>query len=82
MAADDHRLRASMESPMLNAGPWTCASIWLDFDYNLVDRNATGDEKLSVDVFYNGSWHQKTEYANDGSVALDTGAFRYQLRTG
>ena len=59
---------ASMESPILNAGPWTCASIWLDYDYSLVDRNATGDEKLNVDLFYNGSWHSKVEYANDGSV--------------
>ena len=57
-----------LESPILNAGPWTCASIWLDYDYSLVDRNATGDEKLSVDLFYNGSWHSKAEYANDGSV--------------
>ena len=58
----------ALESPVLNAGPWTCASLWLDFDYKLVDRNATGDELLSVEVFYNGTWHQKAEYANNGSI--------------
>jgi hypothetical protein len=58
----------SLESPVLNAGPYTCASMWFDFDYKLVDRNATGDEKLVVEVFYNGTWHQKAEYANNGSV--------------
>ena len=58
----------ALESPVLNAGPWTCASLWFDFDYKLADRNATGDEKLSVEVFYNGTWHQKAEYANNGSV--------------
>ena len=57
-----------LESPVLNAGPWTCAAMWLDFDYKLVDRNATGDELLSVEIFYNGSWHQKVEFANNGSV--------------
>jgi len=58
----------ALESPVLNAGPYTCASIWFDYDYKLVDRNATGDEKLAVDVFYNGTWHRKAEYANNGSV--------------
>jgi hypothetical protein len=58
----------ALESPILNAGPWTCAALWLDFDYKLVDRNATGDELLTVEVFYNGTWHNKAEYANNGSV--------------
>ena len=58
----------ALESPILNAGPWTCAALWFDFDYKLVDRNATGDEYLTVEVFYNGSWHEKAEYSNNGSV--------------
>ena len=53
---------------MLNAGPWTCASLWFDFDYKLVDRNATGNEKLFAEVFYGGTWHQKAEIDNNGST--------------
>lgn len=58
----------SLESPTLNAGPWNCASVWLDFDYKLVDRNATGAEMLTVDVLWSGSWHEVLEIANNGSV--------------
>lgn len=58
----------SLISPILNGGPYTCAKIWMDFDYKLADRNATGDEILDVDVFYNGSWHNKATFTNDGSV--------------
>jgi hypothetical protein len=55
-------------TPVIDASPWTCASIWLDFDYKLVDRNATGNEKLDVDVLWNGTWHSKLELTNTGSV--------------
>ncbi len=58
----------ALVSPVINASPWTCASIWLDFDLKLIDRNNTGKEKLTVDLFYNGTWHQKAEYANNGST--------------
>jgi hypothetical protein len=59
----------SLVSPVIDASPWTCASIWLDFDLQLIDRNNTGKEKLTVDLYYNGSWHQKAEYTNNGSTA-------------
>jgi hypothetical protein len=57
-----------LETPVLNAGPWTCAKIYLDFDYKLVDRNMTSAEKLTIETFYNGLWHQKDEFVNTGSV--------------
>jgi len=58
----------ALVSPTINAGPWTCADIWLDFDYKLDDRNNTGDEKLIVDVYYNGFWHNKAEFVSNGDL--------------
>ena len=57
-----------IESPVLNAAPWNCSTIWLDFDYKLTDRNATGNEKLKVEVLWGGTWHQKAEYVNTGTT--------------
>ena len=58
----------ALVSPVIDATPWTCAKIWLDVDLKLVDRNMTGKEKLTVDLFYNGTWHQKLEVVNNGST--------------
>jgi len=57
-----------LTSEIIDASPWNCATIWLDFDLKLIDQNNTGDEKLTVDIFYNGSWHQKLEVTNNGST--------------
>ncbi len=57
-----------LESPALDATIYSCASIWLDFDLKLEDANASGTEKLILDVSYNGAWHQKAEYVNSGST--------------
>ena len=58
----------SMESPVLDATPFECARIWLDFDLKVEDRFGTGLEKLSVEIFYNNIWHKMTEYLNGGSI--------------
>jgi hypothetical protein len=58
----------SLETPVLNAGPFTCAMIWCDFDYKLIDRNSTGAEKLFVDVFYKGAWKKVAEFSNTASI--------------
>jgi len=58
----------ALTSEVINASAWTCAAIWLDFDVKLLDRNVTGKEKLTIDVYYNGSWHQKAELTNNGST--------------
>jgi hypothetical protein len=58
----------ALTSEVIDASPWTCAAIWMDFDVKLIDRNNTGKEKLTVDLFYNGSWHQKLELTNNGST--------------
>jgi len=59
---------AALESPVLDASMYTCAKLWFDFDYKLVDRNGTSAEKLDADVFYDNSWHTKATYVNDGST--------------
>ena len=58
----------AMTSEVIDASAWTCAGIWLDFDVKLLDRNATGKEKLTIDIFYNNAWHQKGELTNNGST--------------
>lgn len=57
----------SLESPVLDATPYECARIWLDFDLKLEDRYQTGQERLSVEIYYNNIWHKMTEYLNGGS---------------
>ena len=58
----------SLESPVIDASPWTCASLWLDFDYKLVDRNMTSAEKLVVEVYWSNSWHEKATFENAGNI--------------
>ncbi len=82
----------SLESPVLDATPYECATIWLDFDLKLEDRNSTGQEKLCVEVFYNNIWHKMTEYPNTNSFdwqpktvdisAVAQQAFRMRFRAG
>ncbi|MBC8313948.1 MAG: choice-of-anchor J domain-containing protein [Bacteroidetes bacterium] len=63
----------SLESPVLDATPYECSQIWLDFDLKLEDRNATGSEKVCIEIYYNNSWHRMTGY-------LNTGSFDWELR--
>ncbi len=58
----------ALTSEVIDASPWTCASIWLDFDLKLIDHNNTGKEKLTIDLYYNNAWHQKLEVTNNGST--------------
>ncbi len=58
----------SIESQTLSAAIYTCAKVYLDFDYKLLDRNATGDEKLTVELYTNGSWKKVAEFVNEGDV--------------
>ena len=58
----------SLISPVLNASSLACANIWLNFDYRLLDLNATGNEKMNVEIFYNNTWHSIAEYSNAGNT--------------
>ena len=55
-------------SPLIDATTWSCAKIFLDFDYKLVNLNVTGNEKLIVEILYNNSWDTLMEMSNTGSV--------------
>ena len=58
----------SLVSPTINATPWTCATIWCDFDVRLADHNATGNEKFDFDILINDNWINKAELTNTGST--------------
>jgi hypothetical protein len=58
----------SLQSPTLNGGPWSCASIYFDFDYKCIDRNGGETEKLTAEVYYNGSWHNVADIKNNGTT--------------
>jgi len=57
----------SLESTVLDASLLNCAKIWLDFDIRLDDLSATGTEELFTEIFYNGSWHKKATWKNNGN---------------
>ena len=57
----------SLVTPSINASAWTCADIWCDFDLKLIDLHATGSEKMDIDLFVNGPWSNKAEFADSGS---------------
>jgi hypothetical protein len=58
-----------LESPTLDGGPWTCASIYFDFDYKCIDRNGGETENLTPEVYYNGTWHTLGDIGNNGTTA-------------
>jgi Secretion system C-terminal sorting domain len=57
----------SLVSPTIDASAWTCANIFCDIDVKLVDRNATGTEKLDIDVYVGGAWQNKAQLSDSGS---------------
>ncbi|MEI7727539.1 MAG: hypothetical protein WCK09_20695, partial [Bacteroidota bacterium] len=57
-----------LESPALDATQYTCAKLWLDFDYKLEDIIMNSTEKLTVEVYYDNVWHWKAEFLNNGNV--------------
>jgi hypothetical protein len=58
----------SLISAEIDATGWSCAKIWLDFDYKLEDVTASGTEQLYVEVMWDSVWHPGTEFVNNGST--------------
>ena len=58
---------SSLESDQFNGELYKVGMVFLEYDLKLFDRNATGDEKLSVEVFDGEEWNQVAEYSNNGS---------------
>jgi hypothetical protein len=59
---------SSLTSTTIDCSGWSCATIWLDFDFMLNDQSMGGTEKLDVDCFWDYSWHRVAEMKNTGSV--------------
>lgn len=59
----------ALVSPPLDGSPFSCANIYFDLDLRLIDRNATGNEKLFIEVFYNDMWQSVAEFSNTGSFS-------------
>ena len=62
----------AMVSDNIDAFNWKCAAIWFDFDYKLADHNATGNEKMNVEAWYNSTWHVLKTLSNNGSAGWTT----------
>lgn len=58
----------TLVSDNIDAFAWKCAGLWLDFDFKLVDRNATGNEKMLIEAWYDDDWHLLSTLSNNGSV--------------
>jgi len=57
----------SLVSDVFNADNIQAGNIYLDFEYKLDNRNNTGTEKLSIDVFNGSEWNTVAECSNAGS---------------
>ncbi|MCX6280721.1 MAG: T9SS type A sorting domain-containing protein [Bacteroidetes bacterium] len=58
----------TLRSLLIDAAPYTCARIWLDYDIKLDDKNHTGNEYLAVEKLAGGFSRKITEYKNEGNV--------------
>ena len=58
----------SLTSSPLNADVMTEGDIWLDFEVMLNNRNATGEEKLGVEVYNGQDWTNVFEFTNATSM--------------
>ena len=58
---------SALESEPLVADMLTEGSIFFDFDIALENRNATGEEKLLVEVYNGSEWTQVAEFVNNES---------------
>ena len=62
----------TLTSDTIDATPWTCASVFLDFDLKVIAYNATGNEKMDIQVFYNGSWKTTFQITNSSTSTNNT----------
>jgi hypothetical protein len=54
----------TLESAPMKADLLTEGDIWMDFEFFLENRTATGDEKLAVEVYNGQEWMQVAEFSN------------------
>lgn len=58
----------SLASAPMNADMMTEGDIWLDFEVMLNNRNATGMEKLAVEVYDGNDWSTVFEFSNAANM--------------
>jgi hypothetical protein len=81
---------SALESTWLDASAYSCADVFCNFDLKLDDNNATGTEKMDMDVLVNGVWINAAEYADSGSFdwslkhinisEVDGSVFKFRFR--
>ena len=62
----------SLESPWLFSGYQIFTTIWCDFDIKLADVNSSGNERLFLDVFHNGTWINRAWFSNTENMDWTT----------
>jgi len=78
----------TLQSVTFDATEYNCAAIYLDYDFELLDRNQTGAEYLTVEIHVDSAWKPLSEYSNKGdkpwrSVHLElnhTAGKKFQIR--
>jgi len=56
----------TLQTVTFSATEFTCAAIYLDFDYKLLDLNHTGAEFLTVEKHVDSTWKTISEFNNNG----------------
>jgi hypothetical protein len=65
----------SLVSTFIDGSEWNCSHLFLDVDLKLVDRFMTSTEKMTIEIFYDQSWHPVGEFVNNGSFDWTTKTF-------
>jgi hypothetical protein len=73
---------AWLMSPPLNATPYTCADIYVEFDIKLDDNHADEKEELLVQVYKYGYWQTLKKFDNAGSFDWETHKLRIYTGAG
>jgi hypothetical protein len=58
----------TLESVPLDCSQYTCANIYLDFDFSVIVNNPTSQEKLITELYYDFAWHPKDTLVNSISM--------------
>lgn len=72
----------TLESVSIDAGDYTCAKVYLDYDIRLLSIRYTGAEFLSIELYLGGKWKTIREYTNASDVLWTRGHLELQAAAG
>ena len=72
----------TLQSVTLSAEKFSCAAIYLDFDYKLIDQNHTGAEFLTIEKRTDSAWIAIAEYSNNGDIPWTSRHYELRLFSG